>query len=141
VNIFGRDAPRPANVFGTNFTIDALRKLLALDENACLEILVVVEAPEIQIRGADDDPPYVECRELQMAEVVLVLEDFETCLDVPRVVVLLRIARELARRPPARRDDESHLEEWALPLRREERIHDRGMIEEGILDEDRTFRG
>src|ERR1019366_3954432 len=121
-------------------TIDAPRKLLALDEDAGLEILVVFEAPEIQIRGADDDPAHIERRELQMAEVVLVLEDLQPCVDVRRVVVLLRIVRQLVWGPPARRDDESHLEEWAPPLGLEERGHDRGMIEEGALDEDRTFR-
>src|ERR1017187_5339067 len=140
VNILRRDAPRPANVFCANFTIDGQPKLLALDENACLEILVVIEPPEIQIRRADDDPPHVERGELQMAEVVLVLEDLQPCVDVRRVVVLLRIVRQLVRGPPARRDDESHLEKWALPLGQEERVHDCGMIEEGVLDEDRALR-
>src|ERR1700737_3658487 len=50
VYILRRDALRPANVFVANFTIDAPRELLALDENASLEILVVLEAPEIQVR-------------------------------------------------------------------------------------------
>src|SRR5664280_1038241 len=110
VNILRRDAPRPASVFCANFTIDAPRKLLALDENTGLEILVVLEAPEVEIRGSNDDPPHVERRELQMAEVVLVLEDLQPCVDVSRVVVLLRIIRQLVRGPPARRDDESYLE-------------------------------
>src|ERR1035437_1090504 len=140
VNILPRNAPLPANVFCANFTIDGQPKLLALDENACLEILVVLEAPEIKISGADDDPPHVERRELQMAEVVLVLGDLQPCVDVRRVVVLLRIVRQLVRGPPARRDDESHLEKWALPLGQEERVHDRGMIEEGVLDENRMLR-
>src|SRR5450759_5156225 len=51
-----------------------------------------------------------------MVEVVLVLEDLQPCVDVRRVVVLLRIIRDLVRCPRARRDDESHVEERARPL-------------------------
>src|ERR1019366_893986 len=140
VNILRRNAPRPADVLGANFTIDVPRELLALDENAGLEILVVLEAPEIQVRGAGDDPPQIERRQLQMVEVVLVLKDLQPCVDVRRVVVLLCIVRDLVRGPPARGDDESHLEERARPLRLEECIHDRWVIEERVLDEDRTLR-
>ena len=40
MDIFGRDALRPANVFGPNVTIDAPSELLALDEDAGLEVPV-----------------------------------------------------------------------------------------------------
>src|SRR5450759_3561036 len=139
-NILRRDTPRPANVLDANLPVDISRKLLALYENASLEILVVLEAPEVEIRGSNDDPPHVEHSQLQMAEVVLVLEDLQPGFDVRGVVVLLSIVGHLVWGPRARRDDESHVEEWALPLGREERFHDRGVIKAGVFDEDRMFR-
>src|ERR1035437_2670952 len=75
-----------------------------------------------------------------MVEVVLVLEDLHPGFDVRGVVVLLSIVGHLVWGPRARRDDESYLEAWALPFGREERFHDRGVIKEGVFDEDRMFR-
>src|ERR1035437_10427299 len=94
-NILRRDAPRPANVSDANLRVDIARKLLALDENASLEILVVLEASEVEIRGSNDDPPHIEHSQLQMVEVVLVLEDLQPGFDVRGVVVLLSIVGHL----------------------------------------------
>ena len=72
VNIVGRHTLRPPDVFVAHVAIDGARELIAIDEYAGLEVFVVFEATKVQVRRSDDRPSFVERRERQMVEVVVV---------------------------------------------------------------------
>src|SRR5207248_1640426 len=118
--------------------VDAAGELLALHQRYQLEVVVVLHAAEVQVRRADDGEALVEGRHLQMREVVLILVHMDAGVEQFRVLVLHGVLRKLVVVPLQGRTDEVYAS--AAPRRRAELLDDSGMVDVGVLDEDRLLR-
>ena len=109
----------PASVPSTSFDVKRLQRGMStsrtwartrhshvIDEHDRFEVVVVFEAPEVQIRGAVDGPTLVDDGDLQMVEVVLIFEDVDAFAEIIGVAVLLRVVGKVDVVPPERGDHE-----------------------------------
>src|SRR5256885_2188457 len=82
------DPPGERQVHVADLGVDAAGELLARDPGDELEVVVVLQAAEVQVRRAYDRDALVEGCHLQMGEMVLVLVEADAGGEQPWIIVL-----------------------------------------------------